>query len=150
MLAVVQRVKKSSVKIDNKLYSSINEGLNVLLCVEKGDDITDVDWIVKKIVNARIFEDENGKMSKSCMDINGEILLVSQFTICGNMRKGNRPSFDKSMEPVKANELFLKVHEKIQQSGINVVTGKFQEYMDVEILNSGPVTIILDSKKRLY
>lgn len=150
MLAILQRVKSSSVTIDNKLYSSIKHGLNVLLCVEKTDTDEDINWIVKKIVNARIFEDEEGKMSKSCIDVNGEILLISQFTLCGNMRKGNRPSFDKSMEPEKANELFNEVYKKIKEKNINVVTGKFQEYMEVEIMNSGPVTIILDSKKRIY
>ena len=140
MKALIQRVKKASVTIDNQLYSSIGAGLLVFVGVEKEDERINAEKLADKIVNLRIFEDENDKMNLSVKDVKGEILVVSQFTLCGNCKKGTRPSFDASAPLDKAIELYEYFLEQVKQSDLNVQTGKFRAMMDVELVNDGPVT----------
>ena len=147
MRAVVQRVKKSSVKVDNKVIGSIDRGINVLLGVEDGDTLDDVKYLVEKIVNLRIFEDEDDKMNLSLLDVNGEMLAISQFTLLGDCRKGRRPSYIKASKPDFANEMYEKFVESCRARIKKVETGKFQADMEVEIINDGPVTLLIDSKK---
>ena len=147
MRAVIQRVKKSSVTVEEKITGSIGAGLMVLIGVEDGDSEKDADYIADKIIGLRIFEDEQGKMNLSVEDIGGEVLAVSQFTLLADARKGRRPSFTKAAAPDEANALYRKVIEKISSKGINVEEGVFRAEMLVEIHNDGPVTILLDSNK---
>lgn len=147
MRAVVQRVKKSSVTVDEKITGEIGKGLMVLIGVEDGDTEKDADYIADKVCGLRIFEDEQGKMNLSVEDIKGEVLAVSQFTLLADARKGRRPSFIKAAAPDEANALYRKVIEKIESRNINVEEGVFQAEMMVEIHNDGPVTILLDSGK---
>ncbi len=144
MIGLIQRVKRASVTIDNKLYSNIESGILVLFGVEKGDVKQKADRIADKISKLRIFEDENGKMNKSITDISGEVLVVSQFTLAGNCSKGTRPSFDNAEEPQKANEMYEYFIEQLKQKGLSVKTGVFGAMMDVELVNDGPVTFILN------
>ncbi len=143
MKLVIQRVNSASVTIENKLYSSINKGLLVLFGVEKDDKEDMIEYFAQKLLKLRIFEDEQGKMNKSVLDINGEILAVSQFTLCADCKKGTRPSFDNAMEPKRAKEFYEKFVEILKKSQINVKTGVFGAHMQVELVNNGPVTIIL-------
>lgn len=143
MKIVIQRVKRSSVTINNNLYSEIGKGIMVLLGVEKNDTERESQWLCEKLLKLRIFEDENNKMNKSILDINGEILVVSQFTLAGNCKKGTRPSFDNAELPDKANKLYEKFCETLSQH-IPVKTGVFGAMMDIEIINDGPVTFILE------
>ncbi|MBU1571080.1 MAG: D-tyrosyl-tRNA(Tyr) deacylase [Proteobacteria bacterium] len=145
MRAVVQRVKESSVSVDGKIIGKIGAGLLVLIGIAKKDTISDIDFIADKILNLRIFEDENKKMNRSVLDIGGEILVVSQFTLLGDCRKGRRPSFIDAAEPEKANELYEKFVEKIRGRGVKVKTGIFRAMMDVSLVNDGPVTLIVES-----
>ena len=147
MRAVVQRVKKSSVTVDDKITGKIGQGLMVLIGVENGDSEKDADYIADKVCGLRIFEDEHGKMNLSVEDIGGEVLAVSQFTLLADARKGRRPSFTKAAAPDEANALYRKVIDKIESRNINVEEGVFQAEMMVEIHNDGPVTILLDSNK---
>lgn len=144
MKALIQRVKKASVTIDNKLYSEIGKGLLVLLGVEKDDEKENGDKLAQKISTLRIFEDENDKMNLSVKDVNGEILVVSQFTLCGDCRKGTRPSFDKAAPPEKVNELYEDFVSVLKAGGFRVKTGKFRAMMDVELINDGPVTFMVE------
>ena len=146
MKVLIQRVKKASVTIDNELYSRIGNGILALVGIEKGDTIEEVEKSAKKIANLRIFPDENDKMNKSLIDINGEMLIVSQFTLCGDCKKGTRPSFDKSAPPEIANKLYEDFITEIQKYGIKTGTGKFGAMMDVELINDGPVTFIIEIK----
>ncbi|MEK7068014.1 MAG: D-aminoacyl-tRNA deacylase [Patescibacteria group bacterium] len=146
MRIVVQRVKQASVKINNKIVSQIGDGLLVLLAVHADDAPKDIDWLVKKVMNLRIFEDEAGKMNKSVRDAGGSILVVSQFTLYGDCTDGNRPSFIQSARPAKAKEYYEKFVDKLHKLKVPVESGKFQEQMEVELINDGPVTIIIDSK----
>ena len=146
MRAVIQRVKKSSVAIDKKVIGEIGKGLLVLLGVAKTDETRDVDYLVEKILNLRVFEDRNGKMNKSLIEINGEMLVVSQFTLLGNCRKGRRPSFVEAAEPEKANALYEKFINQVRQTGVSAKTGQFRTMMDVALINDGPVTLILESR----
>jgi D-tyrosyl-tRNA(Tyr) deacylase len=146
MRAVVQRVKESSVTVDGNVIGRIGAGLLVLLGIAKKDTITDIDFIADKILNLRIFEDENKKMNRSVLETGGEMLVVSQFTLLGDCRKGRRPSFIDAAEPEKANELYEKFVEKICGKGVKVQTGIFRSMMDVSLVNDGPVTLIVESK----
>lgn len=144
MKGLIQRVKKASVRIDSQLYSRINEGILIFLGVEKGDEKSNADKLAEKLVKLRIFEDENGKMNKSVQDINGSILVVSQFTLAGDCKKGTRPSFDKAELPQKANELYEYFISKLKSMNIPTQTGSFGAMMDVELINDGPVTFMLE------
>lgn len=143
MKLVIQRVKEASVTIDNKLYSSVQKGLLVLFGVEKDDSEDMLEYYAQKLLKLRIFEDENGKMNKSVCDTGGEILVVSQFTLCADCKKGTRPSFDNAKEPKTAKEYYEKFVKILKASGLNVKTGVFAAHMDVGLVNWGPVTIIL-------
>lgn len=143
MKLVIQRVKEASVTIDNKLYSSVQKGLLVLFGVEKDDSEDMLEYYAQKLLKLRIFEDENGKMNKSVCDIGGEILVVSQFTLCADCKKGTRPSFDNAKEPKTAKEYYEKFVKILKASGLSVKTGVFAAHMDVSLVNCGPVTIIL-------
>lgn len=147
MKAVIQRVAYSSVVIDGAEVGKTDKGFMILLGVEQGDTKADADKLIKKIPVLRIFEDENGKMNLSCLDIDGEILVVSQFTLCADCSHGRRPSFINSAPPDIANELYLYFVDELRKSGVKKVdTGEFGADMKVSLLNDGPVTIILDSK----
>ena len=146
MKVLIQRVKKASVTIDNNMYSSINKGILALVGIEKGDTPEEVQKLAKKIVNLRIFPDENDKMNRSIIDIRGEMLIVSQFTLCGDCKKGTRPSFDKSASPEDANKLYEDFIKEVQTYGIQTGTGQFGAMMDVELINDGPVTFMLEVK----
>jgi D-tyrosyl-tRNA(Tyr) deacylase len=148
MRAVIQRVSRACVRINNEDFSSINEGILVLLGVEKEDTKSDADYILEKTINLRIFEDDQDKMNRSLLDINGEMMVVSQFTLLGNCTKGRRPSFVQAEEPAKANELYEYFVREGRARIKKLATGKFQEMMQVELINNGPVTILLDSKKK--
>jgi len=143
MISVIQRVKTASVSINNKLYSKIDKGILVLLGVEKGDDNDKAVYLADKISELRIFEDENGKMNLSALDINAEILVVSQFTLAGSCVKGKRPSFDNAESPEKAKELYEQFVRLISDKGLKTKTGKFAAMMDVSLINDGPVTFII-------
>lgn len=144
MKLVLQRVKNASVTIENELYSSIKEGYLVLFGAEKGDTKVQADWIADKISVLRCFSDENDKMNLSIKDINGEILIVSQFTLAGSVQKGTRPSFDNAMPPQEANELYEYFIERVKSKNIPVKTGIFGADMKVELLNDGPVTFVIE------
>ena len=140
MKALIQRVKRASVTIEGELFSEINSGILVFLGVEKGDEKENAEKLAQKIVNLRIFEDENEKMNLSLKDVNGEMLVVSQFTLCGDCKKGTRPSFDKAASPDLAVDLYVYFIKCIEDNNIPVKTGKFRAMMDVELINDGPVT----------
>lgn len=144
MKALIQRVKSASVTIDGLLYSKIGQGLLVFLGVEKGDDKLNAEKLADKLSKLRIFEDENEKMNHSILDIEGEMLIVSQFTLCGDCKKGTRPSFDKSAPPQIANELYEYFISQVKSFNIPVKTGKFGAMMDVELINDGPVTFMVE------
>ena len=144
MKALIQRVKKASVTIDGKLFSNIGHGLLVLVGVEKTDEKINAEKLADKILNLRIFEDENGKMNLSLKDINGEILVVSQFTLCGDCKKGTRPSFDTAALPDKALPLYEYFTDLIRSSNLCTKTGSFGAMMEVELINDGPVTFMLE------
>ena len=143
MKLVIQRVDSANVTIENNLHSSIKKGLLVLFGVEKDDSEDMLEYFAQKLLKLRIFEDEQGKMNKSVLDIEGEILVVSQFTLCADCKKGTRPSFDNAKEPKAAKEYYEKFVEILKKSGINIKTGVFGAHMQVGLINNGPVTIIL-------
>jgi D-aminoacyl-tRNA deacylase len=147
MRAVIQRVDRACVKINHRELSSINEGILVLLGVEKEDTEVDADYILGKTINLRIFEDKQDKMNRSLLDINGAMMIVSQFTLLGDCIKGRRPSFVKAEEPARANELYEYFIKEAKEKVKSLATGKFQEMMEIELVNNGPVTILLDSRK---
>lgn len=146
MRAVIQRVKSSSVTVGDETVGKIDSGLLVLLGVAKPDQTADADFLAEKIVNLRIFEDEQGKMNRSLIDIGGEMLVVSQFTLLGDCRKGRRPSFTEAAGPDKANELYEYFVAQVRKTGLTVATGRFRAMMEVSLINDGPVTLILESK----
>ena len=146
MRAVVQRVKESSVTVNGVCIGKIGKGLMVLLGVAEGDTRREADFLVDKILNLRIFEDEDGKMNLSLKNTGGALLVVSQFTLLGDCRKGRRPSFIQAAGPEKAEELYEYFVEKAKENGISVETGRFRAMMDVALINDGPVTLIMESK----
>ncbi|MHC5179746.1 MAG: D-aminoacyl-tRNA deacylase [Planctomycetota bacterium] len=147
MRAVVQRVRRASVTVDGAVTGSIQRGLLVFLGVGKDDSEKDIDFIADKIVNLRIFECEDGKMNLSVKDISGGILLISQFTLYGDCRKGRRPDFTAAGKPEIAKQLYEQAIEAIRDKGVPVETGVFAAHMDIDSINDGPVTLILDSRK---
>lgn len=149
MKALLQRVTKASVTVNKEMVANISKGLVVLVGVAQGDTEADVDYLADKIVNLRIFADEASKFNLSLIDIEGEILIVSQFTLLADTRKGRRPSFTEAAPPAEAERLIDLFINRIRNKGVKVATGRFRERMLVEIHNDGPVTILLDSKDKL-
>ena len=147
MRAVVQRVSRAQVAVDGEIVGDIGRGLLVLLGVTHTDNEADADYLAGKIAGLRIFEDENGKMNLDTAAVSGEILVVSQFTLYGDVRRGKRPSFDAAAQPERARALYEYFVERIRDAGLPCKTGRFQEMMQVELVNDGPVTILLDSSK---
>lgn len=147
MRAVVQRVKRASVSVDEELISKIDKGIMLLLGIEENDDDKDLEYILKKVTKLRIFDDEEGIMNKSLLDYGLEILVVSQFTLYGDARKGNRPSYIRSAKFDDGIVLYEKFIQELEGLGVKVSTGKYGSDMDVELINDGPVTILLDSSK---
>jgi len=147
MRAVIQRVLEATVKVNDKLVGQIGKGLLVYLGVGKEDGLKDAEFIADKLVNLRIFADEAGKMNRSVLDVGGQILLVSNFTLHGDCQKGRRPGFDAAAEPVLAQQLYEKVIELVGKSGVAVEKGVFGAYMHVSSINDGPVTFLLDSSR---
>ncbi|KIC65214.1 D-aminoacyl-tRNA deacylase [Chryseobacterium taiwanense] len=145
MKVVVQRVSESSVKVDGKVVGEIGKGFMLLVGIDENDEKTDADWLVQKILNLRIFGDENDKLNLSVQDIKGEILCISQFTLIADYKKGNRPSFIKAAKPDKAIPLFDYFKEQISKSGLKTESGIFGADMKVSLINDGPVTIVMDS-----
>lgn len=145
MISVVQRVAQATVSVEGEVHGSIKEGLIVYLGVKKSDTVSDASYIAKKIANLRIFVDEKGKMNRSVMDISGGVLLISQFTLCANTKKGNRPSFNDAMNPDGAVGLYEQVKTELESYDLPVETGVFGAHMMVDYINDGPVTILLDS-----
>ena len=149
MRVVVQRVSESNVKVSGNVIGKINHGLMVLVSFVDDDTNIDLEWMSKKIINLRIFNDEEGKMNKSLLDVNGDILLISQFTLHGSTKKGNRPSFIKAAKPDYANEMYQKFIELLEKHlGKSIQTGEFGGDMKVGLVNDGPTTIIIDSRDR--
>lgn len=144
MKALIQRVKKASVSIEGELFSEIGFGMLIFLGVEKTDEIENAQKLADKLVNLRIFDDENGKMNRSLVDVGGEILVVSQFTLMGDCKKGTRPSFDKAAPQEKAKKLYEDFVNIIEKSNLTVKTGKFQAMMDISLINDGPVTLLVE------
>ncbi|ODN30816.1 D-aminoacyl-tRNA deacylase [Fervidobacterium thailandense] len=147
MRAVVQRVDRAAVRVDGQVVGQIDRGFLVLLGVGKGDSLEDVKYLAEKIVNLRVFDDEQGKMNLSLLDVGGQMLIVSQFTLYGDCRRGRRPSYSDSAPPDVAKELYEAFIEEVKKFGVPVQTGVFAAHMLVEIHNNGPVTLLLDSKK---
>ena len=147
MRACVQRVSEASVTVDDCVVGKIGRGLLVLLGVTHDDTLSDVQYMAEKTVGLRIFEDDDGKMNRSLLDVGGEMLVVSQFTLLGNCRKGRRPSFVAAAEPQLAQQLYEQFVADVRGRGVGVATGTFRAHMDVALVNDGPVTLLLDSKK---
>ena len=148
MIIIVQRVSSANVKISGKLFSNINQGLLLLVGIEQDDEIHDLEYCARKILNLRIFEDNNNKMNLSIIDINGEILVISQFTLCANLSKGRRPNFFLSASPEKAEKYYLNFIKLLNNNGIKISTGSFGSMMDVNLINNGPATFIINSKEK--
>ncbi|AGF56332.1 MULTISPECIES: D-aminoacyl-tRNA deacylase [Clostridium] len=147
MRAVVQRVTSSSVSVDGNIIGKIEMGFNVLIGISKDDTLEDLKYIKDKVINLRVFQDENDKMNLSLLDVKGEILVISQFTLYGDCRKGRRPNFMEALGGEEANKLYEEFLELLRTSGLKVECGEFGAEMKVEINNDGPVTILLDSKR---
>ena len=147
MRSVVQRVSRGVVRVDRQVVGEVGRGLVVLLGVADGDSSEDARWTADKLAQLRIFEDEAGKMNRSVRDVGGSVLLVSQFTLLGDARKGNRPSFTGAAPPETANALYEEVAGLLRARGLTVATGVFRAHMEVELVNDGPVTLLLDSRR---
>ena len=145
MRALIQRVKESSVTVDDEVIADIDEGLLVFLGVGEGDKKEDADYLVEKIINLRIFEDDKNKMNLSALDLDRELLIVSQFTLYGDCSQGRRPSFFDAAAPNRAEELYEYFVEELKKSELNIETGEFKAMMEVDLINDGPVTFFLDS-----
>ena len=148
MIAVLQRVTTGKVKIGDRIAGDIDNGLVILLGVHSDDKKEDINFLVDKIIGLRIFNDNNGKMNISLQDVKGSVLVISQFTLCGDWRKGRRPSFTKAADPDKGKLLYNGFIDAVRSRGINVKTGEFGAEMDVSLVNNGPVTFVLDSHAR--
>jgi D-tyrosyl-tRNA(Tyr) deacylase len=148
MRAVIQRVTSAKVTVDDRQTGTIGEGLLVLLGVHNDDEPKDITWLADKIINLRIFDDKDGKMNHSLKDTGGSMLIVSQFTLLADCRKGRRPSWSEAAPPDKARQMYEEFIQVVADSGITTATGEFQAMMDVSLVNSGPVTILLDSHKK--
>jgi D-tyrosyl-tRNA(Tyr) deacylase len=147
MRAVVQRVSRAKVTVQGQVTGEIGTGLLVLVGVGRGDSQAEADYLADKVAGLRIFEDRNGKMNCSVVEVNGSVLVVSQFTLYGDVRRGKRPSFDGAAPPEQAREIYEYFVQRLRSAGLPCETGKFQEMMSVELVNEGPVTILLDSSK---
>lgn len=148
MRAVIQRVRRASVRVNDMIQGEISHGIVVLLGIRGNDTITDLQWLAEKVVNLRIFEDQQGKMNRSLADIDGEMLIISQFTLYGDCRKGRRPGFSSAAPPEIAEPLYQQFIEEVKNRQVRVATGIFQATMEVELVNDGPVTLLLDSEKQ--
>lgn len=148
MRAVIQRVRRASVTINGMVHGEIGRGMVVLLGIHGSDRLTDLQWLAEKVVNLRIFDDEQGKMNLSLADIAGAMLIISQFTLYGDCRKGRRPGFSSAAAPDIAEPLYHRFIEEIKNKQVKVASGIFQAAMDVELVNEGPVTLLLDSEKQ--
>ena len=148
MRIVAQLVSQAQVRVDDQPVATVGRGLLLLVAVEREDDAADVDWIVRKVSHLRIFEDDDGKMNLDPRQVGGEILAVSQFTLAGSVRRGNRPSFEAAARPEEAEPLFNRFVEGLRGEGLPVATGIFGAHMAVELVNDGPVTLIVDSRER--
>lgn len=148
MRSVVQRVKRASVTVEGEVVGKISAGFLVFLGIGQEDGEHDLTWMIDKLMGLRIFEDEQGKMNRSILEVSGDVLLVSQFTLYGDCRKGRRPSFSTAAPPEKAKIWFERAVEAMRHAGLKVETGIFQAEMDVELINDGPVTILLDSERK--
>ena len=146
MRVCIQRVSRGVVRVDNKIFGQIAGGMVILLGVATEDTAADIQWMTQKILNLRFFSDEAGQMNRSIMDIGGEILIVSQFTLFGDCRKGRRPSFVQAAPPEKADEIYQTFIRRIQAAGVTIATGKFGADMQLELVNDGPVTLWIDSR----
>jgi len=147
MIVVAQRCSKSKVLVHNKIIGKIKSGMMLLVGISKGDDYFEVDKVIDKIINLRIFNDENEKMNLSILDIKGSLMVISQFTLCGNISKGRRPSFINAENPDRGLEVYEYMVNKFRDNGIETVTGKFGTMMDIDLINQGPATFIIDSKE---
>ena len=147
MIVVAQRCSKSKVLVHNKIIAKIKSGLVLLVGITKGDDFFEVDKVIDKIINLRIFNDENEKMNLSILDTKGSLMVFSQFTLCGDIRKGRRPSFINAENPDRGLEFYKYMVNKFRDKGIETVTGEFGAMMDIELINQGPATFIVDSKE---
>jgi D-tyrosyl-tRNA(Tyr) deacylase len=147
MRAVIQRVTRAKVTVNGRQTGNISEGLMVLVGVHRDDSERDVTWMADKLVHLRIFEDQDGQMNLSLLDSGGEILIVSQFTLLGDCRKGRRPSWSSAAPPDLANTLYLQLVQAVKTYGVSTATGEFQSMMDVSLVNNGPVTLLIDSQK---
>jgi len=148
MRAVIQRVSRASVTINGTVHGEIGRGMVVLLGIHGNDRLTDLQWLAEKVVNLRIFDDQQGKMNLSLADIAGAMLIISQFTLYGDCRKGRRPGFSSAAAPDIAEPLYHRFIEEIKNKQVKVASGIFQAVMDVELVNEGPVTLLLDSEKQ--
>lgn len=149
MRAVIQRVSRAEVRVEGRTVGSVGAGLAVLLGVEAGDGEADAHYVAEKVAGLRVFEDDQGKMNRNLEAVGGSVLLVSQFTLLGDCRKGRRPSFTEAAPPELAEALYLSVARKLGTWGVAVATGRFRAEMEVELVNQGPVTLLLDSRRRL-
>ena len=150
MRAVIQRVEEARVTVEGRAVGEISKGLLVLLAIEASDGLRDLAFLKKKILNLRVFEDELGKMNLSLLDAGASVLMVSQFTLYGDSRKGNRPSYSRAAPPTQAKKLYHELIEQLRLEGVTVEAGKFQAMMKVALINDGPVTLIVDSNKQYY
>ncbi len=148
MKIVIQRVSESNVKVDGQIVGEISQGVMLLVGIQEEDEKTDAEWLVQKILNLRIFGDEEGKLNLSVQDIKGEILCISQFTLIADYKKGNRPSFIKAARPDKAIPLFEYFKNELKKSGLKIESGIFGADMKVSLINDGPVTIVMDSQTK--